>query len=129
MEPQISQLRRRFPKPANRIKKMDNFSSRMSALLSSLVPQSSITRLAEREFCIRHARSDQGIRMGYPRDLVVIVDEALVARIEHADPAEFESIMAPELLHTLVHDLAGYNPWSHNFSTFLVALNSPASLH
>lgn len=108
---------------------MDKFTSRMSALLSSLVPQSSITRLAEREFCIRYARSDTDIRMGYPRDLVVIVDEDLVARIEQADPTEFERIVAPELLHTLVHDLAGYNPWSHNFSTFLVALNRPASLH
>jgi hypothetical protein len=108
---------------------MDDFATRINALLSGLVPQSSITRLAEREFCIRHAQPAKGIRSGYPRDLVVIVDEELVARIEHADLAEFESNMAPELRHVLVQYLAGYNPWSRNFSTFLVALNSPPSLH
>ncbi|MDE1182528.1 hypothetical protein [Paraburkholderia sp.] len=108
---------------------MDNFASRISALLSALLPHSSITRLAEREFCIRHLQPKHSARSGYPRDLVVIVDEDLVSRIELADANEFERDMAPELLHTLVHDLADYNPWSQNFSTFLVALNRPPSLH
>jgi len=108
---------------------MDNFASRMSALLASLVPQSSISQLARREFCIRRRQPADGLHSGYPRDLVVIVDEDLVERIEHADSAEFERDVAPGLRRILVQDLAGYNPWSHNFSTFLVALNSPPSLH
>mgnify|MGYP001550128504 CR=1 FL=1 len=107
---------------------MDDFASRMCGLLSTLVPQSSITRLAEREFCIRHARPANRPRpAGYPRDLVVIVDEELVARIRRAQQEEFDRDVAPELLQTLMQDLAGYNPWSRNFSTFLLALNNPPS--